>query len=113
MSIGFKLKKLRETRNLTQENLANKLDISQAKLSDIENGRRKKEIDFELVTKICQELKVELDFFITKETKPNIRQNNSIHFDILEKLQILIEDNLAKEKKINELEKQLHNRNNI
>lgn len=113
MTIGFKLKKLREDRNLTQEILANRLDISQAKLSDIENGRRKKEIDFELATKICQELKVEFDFFTTCEIKASYKQNSGIHFDILEKLQILIDDNLAKDKRINQLEKQLNHKDKI
>ena len=42
LDIGFKIKKLREEKNLSQEQLANLLEISQSKLSKIENGRLKK-----------------------------------------------------------------------
>ena len=37
LDIGFKIKKLREEKNLSQEQLANLLDISQSKISKIEN----------------------------------------------------------------------------
>ncbi len=36
--IGFRIKKLREERNISQEELAVQLSISQSKLSKIENG---------------------------------------------------------------------------
>jgi len=36
--IGFRIKKLREERDLSQEELAVRLSISQSKLSKIENG---------------------------------------------------------------------------
>ncbi len=36
--IGFRIKKLREEKNLSQEELAVQLCISQSKLSKIENG---------------------------------------------------------------------------
>lgn len=37
--LGFKIKKLREEKNMSQEELAIQLNISQSKLSKIENGR--------------------------------------------------------------------------
>lgn len=40
-NLGFKIKKLREDRNISQEELAIQLNISQSKLSKIENGRLK------------------------------------------------------------------------
>ena len=52
LDIGFKIKKLREEKNLSQEQLANLLEISQSKLSKIENGRLKKnrnEIGFKIL----------------------------------------------------------------
>ncbi|AYN00858.1 helix-turn-helix domain-containing protein [Chryseobacterium sp. 3008163] len=45
-NIGFKLKKLRESKNISQEELAEELDISQSKLSKIENGRLRPSVPF-------------------------------------------------------------------
>ena len=62
LDIGFKIKKLREEKNLSQEQLANLLEISQSKLSKIENGRLKK-IEMKLVLKFCKSIDVNLDDF--------------------------------------------------
>ena len=68
LDIGFKIKKLKEEKNLSQEQLANLLEISQSKLSKIENGRLKK-IEMKLVLKFCKSIDVSLDeFFENKET---------------------------------------------
>ena len=68
LDIGFKIKKLREEKNLSQEQLANLLEISQSKLSKIENGRLKK-IEMKLVLKFCKNIDINLDdFFENKET---------------------------------------------
>ena len=68
IEIGFKIKKLREEKNLSQEQLANLLEISQSKLSKIENGRLKK-IEMQLVLKFCKNIDIELDeFFENKDT---------------------------------------------
>ena len=40
MSIGENIKKLREERNLTQKQLAEKLNISQAMIAQIERGTK-------------------------------------------------------------------------
>ena len=62
LDIGFKIKKLREEKNLSQEQLANLLEISQSKLSKIENGRLKK-IEMKLVLKFCKNIDINLDDF--------------------------------------------------
>ena len=62
LDIGFKIKKLREEKNLSQEQLANLLEISQSKLSKIENGRLKK-IEMKLVLKFCKSIDINLDDF--------------------------------------------------
>lgn len=62
IDIGFKIKKLREEKNLSQEQLANLLEISQSKLSKIENGRLKK-IEMKLVLKFCKSIDINLDDF--------------------------------------------------
>ena len=65
---GFRIKQLREQKNLSQEQLANLLEISQSKLSKIENGRLKK-IEMKLVLKFCKSIDVSLDeFFENKDT---------------------------------------------
>lgn len=68
IDIGFRIKQIREQKNISQEQLANLLEISQSKLSKIENGRLKK-IEMKLVLKFCKNIDIELDeFFENKET---------------------------------------------
>ena len=62
LDIGFKIKKLREEKNVSQEQLVNLLEISQSKLSKIENGRLKK-IEIKLVLKFCKIIDINLDDF--------------------------------------------------
>ena len=62
IDIGFRIKQLREQKNLSQEQLANLLEISQSKLSKIENGRLKK-IEMKLVLKFCKNIDINLDDF--------------------------------------------------
>lgn len=40
-NLGFRIKQLREEREISQEELAHQLNISQSKLSKIENGKLK------------------------------------------------------------------------
>jgi transcriptional regulator with XRE-family HTH domain len=51
MTLGFKIKKLREELNLPQIQLAQELKVSQSELSKIENGQVKK-VDFLLMVKV-------------------------------------------------------------
>ncbi|TXF78823.1 helix-turn-helix domain-containing protein [Chryseobacterium sp.] len=43
---GYIIKKMREDKNISQEELAHELNISQGKLSKIENGRLKPSLYF-------------------------------------------------------------------
>ena len=61
--LGFKIKQLRESENISQEQLAETLEISQSKLSKIENGRIKT-IDFILMQKICDRFSISTDEFM-------------------------------------------------
>ena len=67
IDIGFRIKQLREQKNLSQEQLANLLDISQSKISKIENGRLKK-IEMKLVLKFCKNIDINLDDFLRIQT---------------------------------------------
>ncbi|KMQ69223.1 hypothetical protein ACM39_03740 [Chryseobacterium sp. FH2] len=71
-SIGFKIKKLREQKDISQENLAYQLDISQSYLSKIENGVIEK-LDFLFMQKIADFFKVEPQYFLDDQ----IIQNNA------------------------------------
>lgn len=68
LNFGFKIKKLRESHNISQELLAQALQISQSKLSKIENGRIKK-IDFILIQKICDKFSITIDELIDNGLK--------------------------------------------
>ena len=63
MSIGFKIKKLREDKKLSQPHLAEILGVSQGDLSKIENDQIKK-IDFILMDKVCKEFDVDFSYFL-------------------------------------------------
>lgn len=62
-SIGFKIKRLREQKSVSQEQLAYELDISQSNLSRIENGTVEK-LDFLLMQKVCDVFDVDADYFL-------------------------------------------------
>lgn len=61
--IGFEIKKLRENKNISQEDLAIELNVSQSKLSKIENGKTKK-IDIITLISICHFFSISLSEFL-------------------------------------------------
>ncbi|WGL70575.1 helix-turn-helix domain-containing protein [Elizabethkingia anophelis] len=61
--IGFRIKKIREEQNISQEDLANQLNISQSRLSKIENGNIKK-IDLLFFINTCQVLAINISDFL-------------------------------------------------
>ena len=63
---GFRIKKIRELQNITQDDLAVKLDVSQSTLSKIENGKIQK-IDYRLLRRICKFFEIEIDDLISEE----------------------------------------------
>jgi len=63
-STGFKIKKLRESIPLSQEEMAIELGISQSTLCKIENGSVEKKVDFALMDRICKLFKVEPEYFL-------------------------------------------------
>lgn len=63
------LKKLRECSNLTQEEAAEKLCLSRAYYSRVENGERKKSLDLSLAIKISKLFNVSVDYIIAEEEK--------------------------------------------
>lgn len=113
MSIGFKIKKLRETKNLSQPELADILKISQSKLSNIENEQTKS-VDFLLMDKICKYFEKDFDFFVEGTNQINniekidgsINNHGTINLFpeyILSEIKKLIEENKQKDLLINSL----------
>ena len=70
MTVGYKIKKLREDKNLSQPELASLLQISQAKLSNIENGKTES-IDFILMDNVCKVFDKDFEFFTENTTQIN------------------------------------------
>lgn len=67
---GYNLKRLRKAQNLSQMELANKLDMHFTFISDIENG--KKWVSPETIAKISSLLKTEpYQFLLPKDFKKN------------------------------------------
>ncbi|GAA4162834.1 hypothetical protein GCM10022217_30980 [Chryseobacterium ginsenosidimutans] len=77
-SVGFKIKKLREQKEISQEDLAFQLDVSQSYLSKIENGAIEK-LDFIFMQKVAEFFKVEPQYFLEGDTiiNNNVETSNN------------------------------------
>lgn len=75
-SIGYKIKELREQKNISQEHLALQLDVSQSYLSKIENGTIEK-LDFIFMQKVAEFFKVEPQYFMDDQIVQNNTDNNN------------------------------------
>jgi len=107
MEVGIKIKKLRESRRLSQEELVYQLSISQTKLSNIENGTTKA-VDFEMLNKVCEFFGVGFDYFLENKQTNKVKQNeggvvgnnfgtiNNFPENILTQIKLLIEENKEK-----------------
>ncbi|MGC4128854.1 MAG: helix-turn-helix transcriptional regulator [Bergeyella sp.] len=76
MDIGFKIKQLREQNNISQEDLAYELEVTQSYLSKIENGQIEK-LDFLFMQKICNYFKVDSRYFLDDHIVQNNTDNNN------------------------------------
>lgn len=74
--IGFKIKKLREQKEISQEDLAFQLDVSQSYLSKIENGTIEK-LDFVFMQRVADFFKVEPQYFLEGDTIINVETSNN------------------------------------
>lgn len=75
-SIGYKIKELREQKNISQEHLALQLDVSQSYLSKIENGTIEK-LDFMFMQKVAEFFKVEPQYFMDDQIVQNISDTHN------------------------------------
>ena len=82
-NVGNKIRERRNFLKVTQENLANDINVSASFISDIENGRRK--ISLETMIKISIALKTSLDYFVLDNVK-DVKLKNKIKFDELKSI---------------------------
>lgn len=117
MTTGYKIKKLREERKFSQPELANMLGISQAKLSNIENGKTES-IDFSFMDKVCKVFEKNFDYFTENKVINKVKKNdngavvnyngtvNLFPENILVEIKKLIEQNQQQSDLILELKKE-------
>jgi transcriptional regulator with XRE-family HTH domain len=74
-SIGTKIRKLRESRDMSQMGLSKQLDISQTTLCNIESGKSEK-IDFLLMDKVCKVFEKDPDYFLDNSVVNNSIKEN-------------------------------------
>jgi transcriptional regulator with XRE-family HTH domain len=114
MTIGTKIRQLRDSKKISQSDLARRLGIGQTTLGFIESGDTKK-IDFLIMDKICKEFEIDFNYFLEDKQITNIKANNgtiaysvgtinNFPESIIEQVKLLVEDNKLKEIKIKELE---------
>ena len=119
-SIGFKIKKLREAKDLSQDELAFLLQTSQGNISKIESDTIEK-LDFLFMQKVCEFFQVDFKYFldenvsqINKETTSsaisiygNPTVNNNFPDIVLEQVKYLVESNKKKDDEIIDLKVKL------
>ena len=67
------LKKLRNEKKLTQQDVANKMEMSLSNYNLIESGERQKDLDLSLVVKLAEILGVSINYIIEEEEKLKVR----------------------------------------
>lgn len=72
MELKLRLKKLREKSNLTQEELAKRLEMPRSTYSNYESGKR--EPDFYTAKKIADFFGVSVDYLLGREEKDSVDQ---------------------------------------
>ena len=83
--IGIKISSRRRELGITQSQLAEKTNISNTHLSNIERG--KKAPSFELFIDICEELNINPDYFISGKVYPNLDE------ELIEKIKRCSDEN--------------------
>lgn len=116
MEIGIKIKRLRESRKISQMELSGILGISQTKLCHIESNEDKS-VDFILMNRICHYFDVGFHYFLEEQPIPNqataqypitcIDFHNNFPESIIAQINFLIADNKGKEQQIQALMAQI------
>lgn len=72
------LKKLRTKNNLKQNEIAEKLGISQGYYNLIETGERQKDLNLSLINKIAELFNVSVEYIVEQESKEHDEGNAEI-----------------------------------
>lgn len=75
--LGERIKNLRKKNNLTQGQLAEKMNLTQASISGYETGDRQP--DNEILTRIADFFDVSIDYLLGRSSNPN-NDKVSVHF---------------------------------
>lgn len=79
MEIGSKIHKLMGEQGISQESLANSLEVSQKTIHDIVSGKTKK-IDFLFMQKVCDYFQVDLYYFLEKPKLKQVNKDSSVGY---------------------------------
>lgn len=84
--IGSKIKERRQSVGITQESIANALDVNPSHISNIENGRANPSLT--VLVKIANILQCSVDYFISGEYtfKVNDKENDTLDGKIMSKI---------------------------
>ena len=85
-AIGMKIKERRQALGITQEAIANYLDVNASHISNIENGRANPSLT--ALVKIANFLECSIDYFISHEYTSRISKDKEMNLDdkIMDKL---------------------------
>lgn len=90
VELGKRIKDLRKSRNLKQDDLANILEISRGQISNLENGRRS--LNLTQLEKLCSLFKVDMSYFgIEPDTQETIQ--------LLERAKLIFESDIPDSEK--------------
>lgn len=78
MSFGSILKKLRQDKNLTQDELAKKIDTSRSNIANYENDKNMPSVD--ILEKLAKIFDCSTDFLLGKSNIKNPEKNNNFRF---------------------------------
>lgn len=111
MNVGTKIRKLRIKNKMSQEELADNLQIAQTSVSNFEVGKTIP--DFIVMQKICEVFNVGFDYFLDSDKEKFIFKKNENNNIIVGKIEVLnnsmhegILENMIK--RIEQLEKRLN-----
>lgn len=99
IELGKRIKELRKSRNLRQDDLGRVLSLSRGQISNLETGKRS--LNLAQLEKLCSLFKVDMSYF---GIKPDIEET----IQLLERARLLFESDIPdseKEKLYNELMK--------
>jgi transcriptional regulator with XRE-family HTH domain len=89
-NLGERIKELRKSRGMTQQILAEKLNLSRSQISNLEKNRRS--LNLEQLDLLCDLFKVDMAFFGVSPTAEET-------ISLLERARLLFESDISEDKK--------------